>query len=674
MAIAFIRAKIISRGKGQSAIACAAYRSGQKLEDRQEEKTQDYERRNGVLTEGIVTPANAPEWMRDREELWNAVERREDRSTRPDQAQLAREFVIALPHELTNEQREFLVKNILKEAAARRGMVADYAIHTPDLEGDNRNYHAHVMLTMREIDPADWDGFGKKSRTWNTRPELEKFKAIAERETNRMLERSGHEARINFELKDDHEPQIHLGHEASAMERRGIETDKGNENRERAARNAARLEITGALKILAQEMAAIEQEPEARELSPAEKLSAIKREYWQEQRREVAGYIKESWEKSERDPLQFVVSIGERNLSLARNDKGQLVAIDESGAAHYLASDLNKQISAAFPKDLNVPTVEELKARELAQKEEQKAERDKERAEREKPLETGTLDIAKAEWMEQRDIRENIREAWDRSGAGEITFAESLAGYGYKLAHENMWGYVVIDDKAAEHRLTNSDTLNLNYDAVKWRLDHDKAGLPTIEQAKQAQIDAMPAREQTAAAIEQQRADARDYADIITTRREAEREALKAPSDDATRQTRGQAAQEFKTLEQGAAKGLEQATDQLGGIVESLTGGSNREQDYKRYLSDPEYRKAYHARQAEERAAAQARAKALNHIMDSWERGKAISRDDIAGLSSIEQENIKTKGDDYIRQLVEDHRRRQEREREERERQRTRER
>lgn len=243
MAIAYARPQIISRSAGRSAVACAAYRAGEKLHDERYGKTQDYEHRSGVIACGILTPANAPDWMRDREQLWNAVERREERSTRPDGAQLAREMVIALPHELDDQSREFLLKNILKEAATRKGMVADYAIHAPDREGDNRNCHAHVMLTLREIDRDDPDGFGAKAREWNSKQELTAFKHIIERETNRMLERRGIEERVTFAWDNSREAQQHMGHAATALERQGQPTEVGNANRAIAERNRDRAEL-----------------------------------------------------------------------------------------------------------------------------------------------------------------------------------------------------------------------------------------------------------------------------------------------------------------------------------------------------------------------------------------------------------------------------------------------
>lgn len=254
MPSAFVRSQVISRSEGRSVIACAAYRAGEDLQDEQQGKTYHYGKRHGVMAQGILTPTDAPDWMHDRQALWNAVERREDRSKRYAEAQLAREVVIALPYELDEQSREFLLKNILKDAATRKGMVADYAIHAPDKAGDNRNFHAHVLLTMRVIDPDDADGFGKKERAWNDRKELDAFKRIVERETNKMLARHGITERISFDVDAEQERSIHLGHSASELERRGIRTGAGEHNRSVAARNAAR----AALRQEQEELAALD--------------------------------------------------------------------------------------------------------------------------------------------------------------------------------------------------------------------------------------------------------------------------------------------------------------------------------------------------------------------------------------------------------------------------------
>ena len=108
MAILFCRAQVIKRSEGRSAVACAAYRCGMELEDARTGQRHDYSRKRGVIGQGILAPEGAPEWARDPGQLWNRVEAGE---TRKD-AQLARELVIAIPHEIKGEHREYLVKNI----------------------------------------------------------------------------------------------------------------------------------------------------------------------------------------------------------------------------------------------------------------------------------------------------------------------------------------------------------------------------------------------------------------------------------------------------------------------------------------------------------------------------------------------------------------------------------
>ena len=164
MAVYHFTAKIVSRAKGQSAIAKAAYNARESLENKRTGQVCDYTRstHSAVLFSGIFAPKEAPDWARDREQLWNYVEAAEKRKD----SQLAREIEIALPHELTDQQRQWLVIDFVRETFLRRGMVADVAIHAPDRDGDDRNYHAHILLTTREIGP---DGFGEKAREWNKR-------------------------------------------------------------------------------------------------------------------------------------------------------------------------------------------------------------------------------------------------------------------------------------------------------------------------------------------------------------------------------------------------------------------------------------------------------------------------------------------------------------------------
>lgn len=151
MAIFHLSAKIISRGKGQSAIASAAYRSGDKLHDERYDETQDYTNKRFIEHSEIQLPENAPKEYQDRETLWNSVEKAE----RAKNSQLAREIEIALPKELTAEQRIKLVHDYVQKTFVDKGMVADWSIHNPQPDEDNPekpvNPHAHIMLTLRSL-------------------------------------------------------------------------------------------------------------------------------------------------------------------------------------------------------------------------------------------------------------------------------------------------------------------------------------------------------------------------------------------------------------------------------------------------------------------------------------------------------------------------------------------
>jgi hypothetical protein len=190
MALFHESVQIISRSKGRSAVACASYRSAEKLYDQRYERTHDYTRRERVLEAFILAPEGAPEWARNRERLWNEVEAKEKRKD----SQLAREFNIALPHELSPEQRKALIVEYVTKEFVSRGMVADVAIHEAPRGGDARNHHAHVMLTMRDIGP---EGFTKKNLEWNQRAFLWRARDEWAQEANRHLERAGHEQRID---------------------------------------------------------------------------------------------------------------------------------------------------------------------------------------------------------------------------------------------------------------------------------------------------------------------------------------------------------------------------------------------------------------------------------------------------------------------------------------------
>ena len=213
MAVYRCEFKIISRGKGHSAMAAAAYRAAEDLHCEREDERYDYTRKTSVVTSFIHAPDPAPDWMQDREQLWNAVEKSEKRKD----ARLAREVVLSLPHELSDEQRIALVSSFVEKQFVSQGMVADVAIHRPHYKGDYRNHHAHVLLTTRE---ATEDGFAaKKNRLWNSKAFLTTTREAWAVEQNRVFEQLKLDVRVDHRsLKAqgiNREPEPKLGKHAS---------------------------------------------------------------------------------------------------------------------------------------------------------------------------------------------------------------------------------------------------------------------------------------------------------------------------------------------------------------------------------------------------------------------------------------------------------------------------
>ena len=251
MAIYRLEAQIIGRkakdrsrqpipGREVSMLAKAAYRSGEKLKDERIDKTFNYASRSQeVVHSEIVAPEDSPGWLqgassRDmRERLWNTVERVEKRKD----SQLAREFLPALPVELSREGQIELVRDWCRAEFAGKGFVADFSIHQSK---DGKNPHAHILVTTRPVDPDAPDGFGKKPDTagkFNGRgsvgkgakTDLDLWRESWEKQVNAALERAGEEARVDRrslkERKIDREPEPKIGVHAQAMKKRGKEVD-----------------------------------------------------------------------------------------------------------------------------------------------------------------------------------------------------------------------------------------------------------------------------------------------------------------------------------------------------------------------------------------------------------------------------------------------------------------
>ena len=144
MAIYHLEAKVVGRGAGRSAVAASAYLSCSRLYNDYDGIQHDYTKKQGLVWQEVFLPEYAPQEWQDREKLWNAVEEVE---TAKD-SRLAREFVVALPIELSREQQIELLQDFIREQFVSDGMCADAAIH----DTDGHNPHAHILLTVRPLD------------------------------------------------------------------------------------------------------------------------------------------------------------------------------------------------------------------------------------------------------------------------------------------------------------------------------------------------------------------------------------------------------------------------------------------------------------------------------------------------------------------------------------------
>jgi ATP-dependent exoDNAse (exonuclease V) alpha subunit len=234
MAIYHLSVKPITRAHGRSATAAAAYRSAERIADHTSGEVFDYTRKRGVDHREIVLPTAAAKrdinWARDREALWNAAERAENRSN----SRVAREYEIALPHELKKNARLELVRTFAHELANRYGVAVDFSIHKPHRAGDERNHHAHVLTTTRVIEAA---GLGDKSaiewsdgnrRKAGLKPAKEEISELRERWavlTNEALQAAQRLERVDHRTLEaqgiEREPTQHLGPAVAGILERG---------------------------------------------------------------------------------------------------------------------------------------------------------------------------------------------------------------------------------------------------------------------------------------------------------------------------------------------------------------------------------------------------------------------------------------------------------------------
>lgn len=226
MAIFHLSVSLISRKAGRSSTAAAAYRAGARIVDTRTGEIHDYTKKRGVLGSWVVMPNDL--WQPTRAELWNTVEQKNKRAD----AQVAREIVLALPAELSTDQRQRLALEFVQEVATKYQVAADVSIHEPDRGGDERNYHAHVLTTTnriegqglgnkaRELDPIAHNRGGKVGEA----KEVDWLRQRWAEMQNQYLQQARVQARVDHRSNEDRgidqEPTTHDGPRLTAIKRR----------------------------------------------------------------------------------------------------------------------------------------------------------------------------------------------------------------------------------------------------------------------------------------------------------------------------------------------------------------------------------------------------------------------------------------------------------------------
>jgi ATP-dependent exoDNAse (exonuclease V) alpha subunit len=267
VAVYFLNMKTFGRANGSSAASAVAYRAGERIRDERTGRTYDHSDRQDVMNKEIVLPGKFADhdmsWARDRTSLWNAAEGAETRKN----ARVAREYLVALPAELSPQQRLGLVRGFSQELADRYGFAVDFAIHAPrDFPGsDPRNFHAHLLATTREVTT---EGLGAKTtldmsdgnrRKLGLEPVIYELLHVRARwavVTNEALQEAHIAARVDHRSLEaqgiDREPRLQIPRTAFEMERHGYRSAVADRMREEyQARVQARLARASSREVLA---------------------------------------------------------------------------------------------------------------------------------------------------------------------------------------------------------------------------------------------------------------------------------------------------------------------------------------------------------------------------------------------------------------------------------------
>lgn len=329
MAIYHFSAQVISRRTGRSSTAAAAYRAGEIVLDENTGEIHDYTRKRGVIRTEILAPRGSPAWVFDRSQLWSRVELGENRRD----SQVCREIEISIPHELTILQGQLLMIGFVQSQFVAKGMVADIAFHRPGSKGDNRNFHAHVMLTMRKV---QGDGFGQKERNWNSNALLQQWREQWAIHANRALEQAGHAARIdhrsNAERGIEDLPGQHMGPAVAGLVSRGEQSHVVDRVAEQAAVILARqvLDAQAAAERLRRQ--ALEAEVEVQAEMEAEWIQAELAQEAEDEAERQAQFEQLAKEQAEADAAAAAAAAQREAAARAEREKAERQAVERAEA------------------------------------------------------------------------------------------------------------------------------------------------------------------------------------------------------------------------------------------------------------------------------------------------------------------------------------------------------
>ncbi len=374
MPVPHLEIRIVQRSKGSSAVAGAAYQAGEKLFPEYDQKMKNYLYKREVVYTEVMLPINAPPGYADRATLWNAAEEVEKQWN----SQLARRFVVALPREAPTAMYPQMMQEYCQEHFVSKGMCCDFAIHDPDPPGHNP--HCYIMLTMRAIDEngkwlpksrkvydldengeriklpsGRWKSHKEDTVDWNEQYHAEEWRHGWELVQNKYLELAGSPERVDMRSYErqglDKIPTVHMGAAVCALERKGIETNIGNLNRDIKAAsrmmNAIRSTIRNLRNWIADIMEATKEafaETEAQAKNTSPDLVLLRRDYLNLRKAERSDWSRYGQQKGTTDDLKAV------SKAMIYLKEHELFTLEDLDVALQGMSEKSKGINAAMKK------------------------------------------------------------------------------------------------------------------------------------------------------------------------------------------------------------------------------------------------------------------------------------------------------------------------------------